>query len=86
MTGKRETKPTSSAPEGATGLGPSTRAVHAGEARQKALNAITDPIVCASTYTFSDTQAVIRYIVRRVPSMVVFRHVIHTGLSYLLGC
>lgn len=63
MTGKRETKPTSSA----TGLGPSTRAVHAGEARQKALNAITDPIVCASTYTFSDTQAVIDYIEQEQP-------------------
>jgi cystathionine gamma-synthase len=67
MTGKRETKPTSSALEGATGLGPSTRAVHAGEARQKALDAITDPIVCSSTYTFRDTQAVIDYIEQQQP-------------------
>jgi cystathionine gamma-synthase len=42
--------------------GPSTLAVHAGEARQKSAHAITDPIVCASTYTFASTQAVIDYI------------------------
>ncbi|HEX5105562.1 MAG TPA: aminotransferase class I/II-fold pyridoxal phosphate-dependent enzyme [Pirellulaceae bacterium] len=42
--------------------GPSTLAVHAGEERQKAVNSITDPIVCASTYTFASTQAVIDYI------------------------
>ena len=42
--------------------GPSTVSVHAGEQRQKAVNAITDPIVCASTYTFLDTQAVIDFI------------------------
>jgi cystathionine gamma-synthase len=37
-------------------------AVHAGEARQKPSHAITDPIVCASTYTFASTRAVIDYI------------------------
>jgi cystathionine gamma-synthase len=42
--------------------GPSTLAVHAGEQRQKVASAITDPIVCASTYTFLDTQAVIDFI------------------------
>ena len=42
--------------------GPSTLAVHAGEDRQKLANAITDPIICASTYTFSSTQAVIDFI------------------------
>jgi cystathionine gamma-synthase len=42
--------------------GPSTLSVHAGEERQKAVNAITDPIVCASTYTFASTQAVIDFI------------------------
>ncbi len=57
MTGKGRTG-TDKSP----GRGASTRAVHAGEAREKALHAITDPIVCASTYTFSDTQAVIDYI------------------------
>lgn len=40
----------------------STLAVHAGEKRQKPTHSITDPIVCASTYTFSDTQAIIDYI------------------------
>ncbi|MFN9591899.1 MAG: trans-sulfuration enzyme family protein [Pirellulaceae bacterium] len=39
-----------------------TLSVHAGEARQKLADAITDPIVCASTYTFSSTQAVIDFI------------------------
>jgi cystathionine gamma-synthase len=42
--------------------GPSTDAVHAGEARQKLGDSITDPIFCASTYTFVDTQSVIDYI------------------------
>lgn len=40
----------------------STIAVHGGEARQKAANAITDPIYAASTYTFENTQAVIDFI------------------------
>jgi cystathionine gamma-synthase len=44
------------------GLGPSTLAVHAGEQRQKAVNAITDPIVCSATYTFANTQAVLDYL------------------------
>ena len=39
-----------------------TVAVHAGEARQKPGDSITDPIFCASTYTFENTQAVIDYI------------------------
>ena len=42
--------------------GESTTAVHGGEAHQKALDSITDPIVMASTYTFANTQAVIDYI------------------------
>jgi cystathionine gamma-synthase len=40
----------------------STLSVHGGEARQKPGDAITDPIFCASTYTFTDTQSVIDYI------------------------
>ena len=40
----------------------STTSVHARESRQKPANSITDPIFCASTYTFSDTQSVIDYI------------------------
>lgn len=45
----------------------STLAVHAGEARQKPAHSITDPIICAATYTFEDTQAVIDYIVEKQP-------------------
>jgi cystathionine gamma-synthase len=40
----------------------STLSVHGGEARQKPGDSITDPIFCASTYTFTDTQSVIEYI------------------------
>jgi cystathionine gamma-synthase len=42
--------------------GPSTTAVHAGEARLKPGFAITDPIFAASTYTFADTQSIIDFI------------------------
>ncbi|HTN77537.1 MAG TPA: aminotransferase class I/II-fold pyridoxal phosphate-dependent enzyme [Pirellulaceae bacterium] len=48
-------------------LGPSTLAIHAGEARQKLAHSITDPIICASTYTFANTQAVIDYIEQKLP-------------------
>jgi cystathionine gamma-synthase len=47
--------------------GPSTLAVHAGEQRQKMGDSITDPIVCAATYTFANTQAVIDYIEQGLP-------------------
>jgi cystathionine gamma-synthase len=47
--------------------GPSTLAVHAGEARQKLGDAITDPIVCSSTYTFPDTQSIIDFIRQKLP-------------------
>jgi cystathionine gamma-synthase len=46
--------------------GASTVAVHAGEQRQKAVNAITDPIVCSATYTFANTAAVIDYIEQKL--------------------
>ena len=42
-------------------------AVHAGEERQKPGNSITDPIFCASTYTFANTQSVIDFIERKLP-------------------
>lgn len=42
--------------------GVSTLSVHAGEQRQKPVNAITDPIVCSSTYTFESTQSIIDFI------------------------
>ncbi len=47
--------------------GLSTVAVHAGEQRQKFANAITDPIFCASTYTFPDTASVIDFIEQKLP-------------------
>jgi cystathionine gamma-synthase len=45
----------------------STRAVHAGEARQKPGDSLTDPIFCASTYSFADSQAVIDYLEQKQP-------------------
>jgi cystathionine gamma-synthase len=48
-------------------LGVSTLAVHAGESHLKPGNAITDPIFCASTYTFPDTQSVIDFIEQKLP-------------------
>lgn len=42
--------------------GPSTLAVHAGETRQKLADSITDPICCAATYTFADTEALLYYV------------------------
>lgn len=42
--------------------GVSTVSVHAGEVRQKPLNSITDPIVMASTFTFENTDSIIRFI------------------------
>lgn len=58
-------KPMSSATDGrerAKNWGFSTLAVHAGEDRQKWAHAITDPILCAATFTFENTQAVIDFI------------------------
>ncbi|MGH7193862.1 MAG: aminotransferase class I/II-fold pyridoxal phosphate-dependent enzyme, partial [Candidatus Saccharimonadales bacterium] len=60
------TNPSRSAPD-ETGWQPSTLAVHAGEERQKPGNAISDPIFCASTYTFANTQAVIDFIEHKQP-------------------
>ncbi len=50
-----------------SGLGLSTVAVHGGEDRQKFGDAITDPIFCASTYTFASTQAVIDFLEQKQP-------------------
>src|SRR5690349_24224666 len=47
--------------------GLSTVSVHAGEDRQKFANAITDPMFCASTYTFPNTQSVIDFIEQKLP-------------------
>ena len=49
------------------GLKPSTLAIHAGEARQKPGNSMTDPLYCTSTYTFADTDSVIRFIEEKLP-------------------
>src|SRR5262245_12892479 len=46
---------------------PSTVAVHGGEDRQKLGDSVTDPIFCASTYTFPDTQSVIDFIEQKLP-------------------
>ncbi|MFM7184019.1 MAG: trans-sulfuration enzyme family protein [Planctomycetota bacterium] len=51
----------------ARGPGPSTAAVHAGEARQKPGHSITDPIFASSTYTFADTQAIVDFIEEKHP-------------------
>jgi cystathionine gamma-synthase len=59
-------KTTATAPERAPAK-PSTVAVHAGEDRLKPGYAITDPIFCAATYTFPDTQAVIDYVEQGLP-------------------
>ena len=53
--------------EDAPRLGESTLSVHAGESRQKAGDSITDPIFCASTFTFTDSQSVIDYIEQKIP-------------------
>ncbi|MFM8252372.1 MAG: trans-sulfuration enzyme family protein [Planctomycetota bacterium] len=50
-----------------TELGASTLAVHAGEAHHKLADAIVDPIVCAATYTFDNTQAVLDFIQQKQP-------------------
>jgi len=42
--------------------GESTTSVHAGEARQKPSDAITDSICCSSTFTFESTQGILDYI------------------------
>jgi cystathionine gamma-synthase len=52
----------SSGPEGVKRTGMGTLSVHAGEARQKPSDAITDSIVCSSTFTFENTQSVIDFI------------------------
>jgi cystathionine gamma-synthase len=43
-------------------LGFGTQSVHAGEARQKPNDAITDSICCASTFTFESTESILKYL------------------------
>ncbi len=47
--------------------GISTLAVHAGEARQKPGNAITDAIFCTATYTFANTREAIEFVEQKLP-------------------
>lgn len=47
--------------------GPSTQAVHAGEDRVKLGFSMTEPIFCAATYTFPDTEAVREYVEKKLP-------------------
>lgn len=49
------------------GRGFSTRAVHAGEARQKPGHSMTDPIFCTATYTFEDTHAALEFVEKKLP-------------------
>ncbi len=51
----------------ATFHGTSTLSVHSGEARHKPSDAITDSIVCSSTFTFDDTQSIIDFIEQKHP-------------------
>jgi cystathionine gamma-synthase len=46
--------------------GPSTRAVHGGEARAKLANAVTEPIIQTATYTFADTAELVDHFEGRV--------------------
>jgi len=48
-------------------LGWSTRAIHAGEARQKPGDAVTDAIYCTSTYTFENLAAAREFYVHKKP-------------------
>jgi cystathionine gamma-synthase len=48
------------------GGGPSTRAVHGGEARTKLGNAITEPIIQTATYTFADSAEIADHFEGRV--------------------
>ena len=45
----------------------STASVHGGEDHSKPHDALTDPIFCASTYTFADTESLIEFIVEKQP-------------------
>ena len=50
-----------------SGPGWSTLSVHGGEEREKARSALTDPIFLAATYSFTDTQSLINFIVEKQP-------------------
>lgn len=60
-------QPPSERPRTGRAHGDSTLAVHAGEERHKLADSITDPIICAATFTFENTQAVIDFIEHKQP-------------------
>jgi cystathionine gamma-synthase len=62
-----KTRPTLLPADASHPPGPSTVAVHGGELRQKPGDSITDPIFCAATYTFENTQDVIEFIEQKLP-------------------
>lgn len=62
MSDKSNTAHKSARPTPPAEQGVSTTAVHAGEARQKVNNSITDSVVLASTFTFENTQSIIDFI------------------------
>ncbi|MFO0788089.1 MAG: aminotransferase class I/II-fold pyridoxal phosphate-dependent enzyme [Pirellulales bacterium] len=64
---KPQEKPAGSPPSETRPPQISTLSVHGGEARQKPGDSITDPIFCASTYTFENTQSVIEFIEEEQP-------------------
>jgi cystathionine gamma-synthase len=67
MTKPIDDDPLSKPPNAAPAPQISTVSVHGGEPRQKLGDSITDPIFCASTYTFEDTQSVIDFIEEKQP-------------------
>ena len=54
-------------PHGADGRGWSTISIHAGEARQKPGDAVTDAIYCTSTYTFESLAAAREFYINKQP-------------------
>ncbi len=54
------------APDRSRPAGPSTRAVHGGEARTKLVNAVTEPIIQTSTFTFADSAELADYFEGRI--------------------
>ena len=53
-------------PDRPKSAGPSTHAVHGGEARAKLANAVTEPIIQTATYTFADTAELSDYFEGRI--------------------
>jgi cystathionine gamma-synthase len=64
-------KPEKASPENPSKktVGPhwSTLAVHAGEEHEKARSALTDPVFLTSTYSFADTDSLLKFVVEKQP-------------------